>query len=56
MTNAERFKKTFGFTPNNCVAPEKVCKSVNAQCVKCPFNNFWDKEYKGCFELKEEFQ
>ena len=56
MTNAELFKKVFGFTPDGCPAPAKVCKLQIADCKKCPFNNWWKKLYMPCFELKEEFE
>lgn len=53
MTNAEKFKETFGFYPHDsCPLPNQVCESVD-DCNKCPFDCFWDKEYKECFELKE---
>lgn len=55
MINAELFKKVFGFTPDDsCPAPAKVCKLQNANCKKCPFDNWWKKQYMPCFELKEE--
>ena len=57
MTNGEKFKEIFGFTPNSkeCVAPEAVCILNVQHCNGCPFTNFWDREYKECFELSEEF-
>ena len=59
MTNREKFKETFGFhfdsdSFSNCLAPEGVCKNYDS-CEECPFNEFWDKEYKPCFKIKEEF-
>lgn len=54
MTNAELFKKVFGFTPESCPMPAKVCKSHNGTCFKCPFYKWWDRQYLPCFELKEE--
>lgn len=59
MTNREKFKETFGFnfdsdSFSNCLAPEGVCKNYDS-CEECPFDEFWDKEYKPCFKIKEEF-
>ena len=56
MTNKEMFKRVFGFTPyaSECPAPAKVCKLQNGICKKCPFDNWWKKQYLPCFELKEE--
>ena len=57
MTNSEKFKEMFGFTPDDegCCIPRKVCIE-QSDCLFCPFNNWWDKEYKECFELKEEYE
>lgn len=60
MTNREKFKETFGFdfdadSFSNCLAPANVCKEFDS-CEECPFLDFWDKEYKPCFKLKEEFE
>ena len=59
MTNREKFKETFGFnfdsdSFSNCLAPEGVCRNYDS-CEECPFDEFWDKEYKPCFKIKEEF-
>ena len=54
MTNGKKFEKVFGFTPQGCVLPTKVCVLNHANCRKCVFDGFWDKPYKGCFELKLE--
>ena len=60
MTNAEAFKKVFGFAPrvmnqnektDGCFIPISVCNDFNS-CKECPFVGFWDKEYKPCFKLK----
>lgn len=60
MTNREKFKEVFGFTPREdaeCVAPLSVCYINNdictSQTVECPFWTWWDKEYKPCFKIKE---
>jgi hypothetical protein len=56
MTNREKFKEVFGYTPNadaECVAPSRVCLSRDELCNGCPFENWWDKEYKSCFQIKE---
>jgi len=55
MNNSEKFKEIFGYKPDNkeCVAPKRVCKDHNG-CILCPFHNWWSKEYRGCFEMKEE--
>ena len=55
MTNAEKFKEVFGFTPDSCPLPPKiVCRDFDFNCNKCPFHDFWNKEYRSCFRLKEE--
>ena len=64
MTNREKFKEVFGFTPraeSECVAPVMICRSREYVCLDpddsdCPFWNWWDKEYRECFQLKEEFE
>lgn len=56
MTNGEKFKEVFGFKPQHCVAPARVCEKQNMKCRECPFDNFWDKEYKACFCIKEEHE
>lgn len=66
MTNAEKFKEVFGYKPrqdvvltnseDTCVAPLRVCAHEKFKCEKCPFNGWWNKEYKGCFEMKEELE
>lgn len=62
MTNREKFKEVFGFTPNKavtmenskfCIVPEKVCMDQK-KCDGCPFANWWDKEYKPCFRIRAE--
>ena len=61
MTNKEKFIETFGFEPdrNVCIAPTKVCDEVvrtnpdvTTPCVKCPFKDWIDKEYKECFRMR----
>lgn len=59
MTNREKFKEVFGFKPNDdaeCVAPSKICYIQDDICNDCPFEDWWDKEYKECFRMKEEFE
>lgn len=56
MTNGEKFKEIFGFSPANCVAPAKVCEEMNMKCRECVFDTFWDKEYKSCFRIKEDYE
>jgi hypothetical protein len=54
MTNAEKFEKVFGFSPNEdleCPMPTDVCYVNNEICNNCPFDDFWQKEYKPCFKL-----
>lgn len=56
MTNAEKFKETFGFDldpmiQDECPLPPSVCKNG---CCNCVFDHFWKKEYKSCFRLGEE--
>ena len=61
MTNSEKFKEVFGFIPSDevqkeaCIIPAKVCYEYD-ECVDCPFNYWWSKEYKECFELREEYE
>ena len=56
MTNKEKFKEVFGFTPratNDCCPKELNC--TNMTCKDCTFNrHWWDKEYRPCFEIKEK--
>ena len=61
MTNREKFKEVFGFTPNDdaeCVAPKAICTIQDDVCAvgnnECAFYRWWDKEYKECFRLKDE--
>lgn len=57
MTNREKFREVFGYTPYKqaeCLVPHRVCDDNDNKCSKCPFNNWWDKEYKPCFEMREE--
>lgn len=42
-----------------CPAPEKVCDVMeslydNWACENCPFDDWWHKEYKPCFSLRED--
>ena len=58
MNNKEKFKEVFGFTPDimDCVMPRMVCEEQQNRCSSCPFDDWWYKEYKECFELKEEYE
>ena len=58
MTNAEKFKEVFGFTPNkNCVGAPKICEEMGEEaCGKCPFDDWWDKEYKACFQIRSDYE
>ena len=64
MTNKEKFREVFGFTPNlpgvtdtlPCLAPRKVCAEFEECDNGCPFRGWWGKEYKACFEIKPEFE
>ena len=59
MTNREKFKEIFGFMiDDKCeegVCPEGFdCEDLT--CDNCPFgSDWWNKEYKSCFKLKEGF-
>jgi len=59
MTNREKFKEVFGFYPDvvTCVAPHKIClieiEKGNDCFNNCLFEDWWDKEYKACFEIKD---
>lgn len=67
MTNAEKFKEVFGYAPDtdSCIAPQKVCDKqaelhikdadIKTMCEDCPFKDWWHKEYKECFKMKEDF-
>ena len=58
MTNAEKFEEVFGFKPDihrHCVVPMSVCEKM-PNCRTCPFYAFWDKEYKECFVLRDEYK
>lgn len=55
MTNAEKFQEVFGFPPGDnrkCIVPMAICNDFDT-CRKCPFLNWWDKEYLPCFSLKK---
>jgi hypothetical protein len=39
-----------------CVMPTKICYINDEICNECPFEDWWDKEYKSCFKLKEELE
>lgn len=48
MTNKEKFKRIFGFEPNDSVCLlDKSYSSCNSfdYCYYCPMNNWWDKKY-----------
>ena len=48
MTNIEKFKEVFGFTPTDqiCVIPKEVeCPAED--CGQCEYGGFWYDEYKG---------
>lgn len=57
MTNREKFEDVYGFEPDQrlCVAPQMVCDSQHGNCFKCPFNKFWEKEYRECFKIRKEY-
>ena len=61
MTNAEAFKKVFGFAPrvmnqnektDGCFIPISVCNDFNS-CKECPFVGFWDKEGNYIEDIQE---
>jgi hypothetical protein len=53
-TNRDKFKEVFGFEPNEkeCIAPEIVCIANNSDCRRCPFFDWFGREYKECFKLR----
>ena len=64
MTNREKFREVFGFDSchTSCPMPNKVCieernrsGDIYFSCRKCTFFDWWNKEYKSCFKLKEGF-
>ena len=56
MTNTEKFKEVFGYTPEVCclISPS-VCREQD-DCENCPFDDWWQQEYRECFEFKEEYE
>ena len=68
MTNAEKFKEVFGFTPEpefSCgCTPKKVCREQEKKhgekssevCSDCPFRDWWNKEYKACFQIRSDYE
>lgn len=51
MTNAEKFEEVFGFTPlDECIIPDSMCHQdpldLHSSCIRCPYLNWWDKEYE----------
>ena len=57
-TNAQIFEQVFGFPPHQnsrCLAPQKICFDFDT-CRRCPFFNWWDKEYKPCFVYNKDEQ
>ena len=65
MTNKEKFEEIFGYSPKkaNCLFPLSVCDDIHKQglgCTtrpqRCPFYDWWDKEYKPCFKLREDLK
>lgn len=58
MTNKEKFKETFGFAPSEGelheVCPDHFDCTEIPNCSACPFSEeWWDREYMSCFQLKE---
>ena len=58
MTNSEKFKEVFGFVPNRSEQKELCPRDFDCEdvpsCRDCPFNeDWWNREYKPCFKLKE---
>ena len=51
MTNREKFEEVFGITIKKEVQCQifelRQCKQVEWQCSKCPFYDFWNREYAG---------
>lgn len=56
MTNAEKFKEVFGFTPNYDCCPFPYLDDVIDACVGCSYaygnvhhcsQHFWSEEYRG---------
>ncbi len=47
MTNIEKFKEVFGFTPSDqiCVMPKDV-KCPAEDCGQCEYGDFWYDKYK----------
>lgn len=43
MTNADKFKEVFGFTPDGEYCP-KECPENG--CINCDYRYFWNQEYK----------
>ena len=56
MTNLDKFKEVFGFKPDGCPFPSKVCKESGNVCKDCVLFGFWHKEYKACFTLRDDLK
>ena len=68
MTNLEKFKEVFGFIPTihddtiTCIGVDRVCDEQYRKnrpyvgCSDCPFNDWWNKEYKPCFKMDERWE
>lgn len=54
MTNAEMFKRVFGFTPQkqSCIMPDGV-KCMADNCEECGHGSWWDDEYTGELDTGE---
>ena len=58
MTNREKFEEIFGFSPEDesCPASMRTCAILHTNCVDCLYWNWWNKEYKPCFKLREDLK
>lgn len=50
MTNLEKFRRIFGFTPDTSlkceIVSKAICKKYGGDCLKCPYDNWWNRSYK----------
>ena len=58
ITNREKFEEIFGFSPEDesCPASMRTCAILHTNCVDCLYWNWWNKEYKPCFKLREDLK
>lgn len=59
MTNREKFEQVFNVkftdyvTMFCAIAPDNICAAYH-NCTDCPFNNWWNQEFKERTENKDK--